>query len=79
MAMTVDGAAEHFVRELAAELVAPGGSAATDGDDGGPRASSSRIDPGLAPTQALAQARDAAERNARVSGQGVLGPLHAPS
>ena len=32
------------------------------------------LDSGLEPTKALAQARDAAERNARVPGQGVLGP-----
>jgi fructose-1-phosphate kinase PfkB-like protein len=36
------------------------------------------LDSGLEPAKALAQARDAAERNARVPGQGVLGPLHTP-
>lgn len=33
------------------------------------------LDSGLEPSKALAQARDAAERNARVPGQGVLGPI----
>jgi 1-phosphofructokinase family hexose kinase len=35
------------------------------------------LDSGLEPPKALAQARDAAERNACVPGQGVLGPLGA--
>lgn len=37
------------------------------------------LDSGFDPPTALVRARDAAERNARVPGQGVLGPLHTPN